>query len=65
MNHHQSCIPVTKQRSTGAEVRDAADTRKCCATGAIQKNGHGFFLRYSKANDCSNFLIPLLERYPL
>jgi len=38
------------QRSTSDRVRAAADIRKCCATGAIQKNGHAIFLRYSEAD---------------
>ena len=30
-------------RSTIDKVRAAADMRKCCATAAVQKKGHGFF----------------------
>ena len=51
------------QRSASDRVRAAADIRKCCATGAIQKNGHAIFLRYSEADVYFKQLISLLGAF--
>jgi len=51
------------QRSTRDKVRAAADIKKCCATAAIQKNGHGHFLWYSKANVYPNSLSLLIGMF--